>query len=272
MGRNNSLPTKADLLYLRRKTIEMAYQAGGAHIGAALSVAEIVAVLYNNILKIKPKNPDFPNRDRFVLSKGHGCLAVYITLADLGFFPKKELDLFCKPGGILVGHTTVTIPGVEASTGSIGHGLPMGVGMALAAKLDKKKWRVFVILSDGDIQEGSTWEAIMSAGHFKLDNLRAIIDFNNFNSFQKATDTFSNLLPLKEKFESFGWSYDEADGHDVGQIYKSLIKMPYVKDKPSVLLARTVKGKGVSFMENNGSWHYRAPTQQEYNLALNELT
>lgn len=271
MARSKVLPTKSELTSLRRKALDMAYKAGGAHLGATFSCAEIISVLYKNILKYKKGNPGYSERDRLILSKGHGCIAVYYYLAKLGYFPREELDLYCTSKGILPGHTTLTVPGVEASTGSLGHGLSIGVGMAYAAKLDKKKRKIYVVLSDGDMQEGSTWEAIMSAGHFKLDNLVAIVDFNNLNSFQKATDTFSNFLPFRDKFESFSWAYDEADGHDVKQIYKSIIKMPYSKNKPSVLVAKTIKGKGVSFMEGSGSWHYRAPTQEEYELALKEL-
>lgn len=272
MARSKVLPTKSELTSLRRKALDMAYKAGGAHLGATFSCTEIISVLYKNILKYKKGDPQYSERDRLILSKGHGCIAVYYYLAKLGYFPRKELDLYCTSKGILPGHTTLTVPGVEASTGSLGHGLPMAVGMALASKLDKKRWRAFVVLSDGDMQEGSTWEAVMSAGHFKLDSLIGIVDFNNLNSFQKVTDTFSNFLPIREKFESFGWACDEVDGHNVEEIYKSLIKTPYSKNKPSVLVARTVKGRGVSFMEGSGSWHYRAPNQEEYELAIKELS
>lgn len=272
MQKRVNLPKKKDLNLIRRRILEISHLAGGGHIGGAYSCTEIVSVLYKNILKFKPKDPNFKDRDRLILSKGHGCLALYIVLADLGVFPKKELDLFCRPGGILVGHTTVTIPGVEASTGSLGHGLPIGVGMALAAKLDKKKWRVFVVLSDGDCQEGSTWEAIMSAGHNKLDNLIAIVDYNNLNSFEKVTKMFHNFEPLASKFKDFGWEVDEVNGHDTREIYNSLSKAPFIKGKPSVVVAHTVKGKGVSFIENNPSWHYKAPTEEEYQKALAELS
>lgn len=272
MIQDKTLPTREELLSLRRKALEMAYKSGGAHLGATFSVAEIVSVLYKNILNLRKGDPNFPQRDRLILSKGHGCIAVYWHLAKLKYFPERELDLYCSPKGILPGHTTITVPGVEASTGSLGHGLPIGVGMAYAAKLDKKKWRTYVVLSDGDMQEGSTWEAIMSAGHFKLDNLIAIIDFNNLNSFQKVTDTFTNFLPLREKFESFGWTVLEVDGHDVSQIHRALKRIPFSKNKPSAIIARTIKGKGISFMEGNGIWHYRAPTKEEYEQALEELT
>lgn len=272
MAQSKILPTKEELLELRRKAVEMAFKAGGAHLGATFSCAEIISVLYKNILNLKKGNPNYPNRDRLILSKGHGCISVYFHLAKLKYFPENELDKYCSPSGILPGHTTITVPGVEASTGSLGHGLPIGVGMAYAGKLDRKTWRVYVILSDGDIQEGSTWEAIMSAGHFKLDNLTAIVDFNNLNSYQKVTKTFSNFLPLKDKFKSFGWNFDEVDGHNVKQIYRSIIKMQKSKGKPAALVAHTIKGKGVSFMEGNGSWHYKVPTEEEYKMALEELT
>lgn len=267
----SNLPTEKELDALRRNIIEIAYLAKGGHIGGALSLAEIVSVLYQNILNVRPKDPGFADRDRFILSKGHGCLAVYVMLADLGFFPKKELELYCTPKGILPGHTTITIPGVEASTGSLGHGLPIGVGMAYAAKLDKKSWRTFVVLSDGDCQEGSTWEAVMAAGAHKLDNLVAIVDYNNLCSFEPVTEMFENFSPLSHKFAAFGWSVQELDGHNVQEIYKALRKIPFRKGKPSVVIARTIKGKGVSFMENNPAWHYKAPSEEDYRLALAEL-
>lgn len=266
-----ALPSYEEILALKKQALKMAYQAGGGHLGATFSVAEIISVLYKNILNLKAGNPNFKDRDRLILSKGHGCLAVYIHLANLGFFPKQELELYCQPGGILPGHTTLTVPGVEASTGSIGHGLPIGVGMALAAKMDHKKWRVYVVLSDGDCEEGSTWEAILSAGHHGLDNLIAVVDFNNLNSFEKVTEMFHNFEPLAKKFKDFGWEAVEVDGHNVKQIYASLSKTPFVKRKPSVIIAHTIKGKGVSFMESSGTWHYKVPSREEYEKALEEL-
>lgn len=266
-----NLPTKEELNSLRKKCIDITVSSGGGHLGGAFSAAEIVSVLYKNILRVNPKKPKWEDRDRFILSKGHSCLSVFVTLSNLGFFPKKELELYCRPGGILPGHTTITVPGVEASTGSLGHGLSIGVGMAMASKLDRKKWRVFVLASDGDCEEGSTWEAIMTAGHRKLDNLVLIIDYNNINSFEHVNETFSNFAPLKDKLEAFGWEVVEIDGHDVGQIYKVLAKVPFKKLKPSVVVAKTVKGKGVSFMEDNPPWHYRVPTPEEYAQAIKEL-
>ncbi|MBI4039350.1 transketolase [Candidatus Daviesbacteria bacterium] len=265
-------PTHKKLAQIRLKSLEMAHTAGGGHLGAAYSITEILTVLYHNILRVKPHQPQWPDRDRFILSKGHGCLALYVILAEMGFFPKKQLELYCQPGGILPGHTTLTVPGVEASTGSLGHGLSIGVGMALAAKLDKKPWRVFVVLSDGDCQEGSTWEAILAAGHHKLDNLVVIVDFNNLNSFEKVTNMFHNFEPLANKFKDFGWAVKETDGHNVDQIYESLSASPFNTGKPSIVIAHTVKGKGVSFMENSPVWHYRAPTQEEYQKAMKELS
>lgn len=266
------LPTKDDLRLLRKRCVEMAYEAGGGHLGAALSMAEIISVLYKNILHVNPKKPNDPNRDRFILSKGHGCLAFYVTLANLGFFPKSQLKLHCKTGGILPGHTTLGIPGVEASTGSLGHGLPMSVGMAIGIRLDGRKSRVFAILSDGDCQEGSTWEAIMAAGHHGLDNLTVVVDHNNLCSFEPASKTFQNFQPLGDKFAAFSWVVREVDGHDVEQVYKALAASPFKSGKPSVIIAHTTKGKGVSFMENNPLWHYRVPTEDEYQKALVELS
>src|SRR3990167_1338789 len=231
------LPTKEELNSLRKKCIDITVNAGGGHLGGAFSATEIIAVLYKNILKVNPKKPNWIERDRFIFSKGNSCLPVFVTLANLGFFPKKELELYCKPGGILPGHTTITIPGVEASTGSLGHGLSIGVGMAMAGKMGKKKRKVFVVVSDGDCEEGSTWEAIMTAGHRKLDNLVVVVDYNNLNSFEHVSETFSNFAPLKTKFESFGWEVLEIDGHNLNQIYTTLSKAPFKKNKPSVIVA-----------------------------------
>lgn len=269
--KNTNLPTKEELNSLRKKCIDITVAAGGGHLGGAFSAAEIIAVLYKNILRVDPKRPNWEERDRFIFSKGHSCLPVFVTLANFGFFPKKELDLYCKPGGILPGHTTITIPGVEASTGSLGHGLSIGVGMAIAGKLDRAKWRVFVVVSDGDCEEGSTWEALMAAGSKKLDNLVVIVDYNNLNSFEHVSETFSNFAPLKQKFEAFGWSVLEIDGHNLGQIYKSLSKIPKQKNNPTAVIAKTIKGKGVSFMEDNPPWHYRVPNPEEYSKAMKEL-
>lgn len=265
------LPTIEEILSLKKKAVDMTYFGGGGHLGTTFSLAEIMTVLYKNILKVKPKEPSWENRDRLIMSKGHGCLPVYILLAEMGFFPKKELEFYCKPGGILAGHTTLGVPGVEASTGSLGHGLPISVGMAKAAKLDKKPWRVFTVLSDGDCQEGSTWEAAMAAGHHKLNNLTAIVDYNKYCSYEKISDFLSSFEPITDKFKDFGWSVKEVDGHNVKEIFDMLSKTPFEKNKPSVVIAHTVKGNGVQWLIDRPNPHYKSLKEEEYEIILSQL-
>lgn len=267
----NKLPTEEEILNLKKKAVDMTFFGGGGHLGTTFSLAEIMSVLYKNILKVKPKEPRWEERDRLVMSKGHGCLPVYILLAELGFFPKKELELFCKPGGMLAGHTTLGVPGVEASTGSLGHGLSISVGMAKAAKLNNKKWRVFTVLSDGDCQEGSTWEAAMAAGHHKLDNLTAIVDYNKYCSYEKIENFLSSFEPIIDKFNSFGWSVKEIDGHNTKQIYGALSKTPFNRNKPSVIIAHTIKGNGVQWLVDRPNPHYKSLKEEEYQLILSQL-
>ncbi len=266
---NNELKTKAK--EIRKKILNMVMKSGGAHIGPAYSIVEILTALYFKGLRIDPNNPNWEERDRFILSKGHGCAALYVVLTEKGFFPEKELDKFCKKEGILGGHPERDkIPGVEASTGSLGHGLSIGVGMALVGKFDQKNYRVFVLLGDGECQEGSVWEAAMSAAQFRLDNLIAIVDYNKLQAIG-AIDEIISLKPLKEKWSSFGWSIKEIDGHNFGEILPTLKLVPFEKGKPSLIVAHTVKGKGVSFMENKIIWHFRLPNQTELKQALEEL-
>ena len=256
---------------IRKKILKMNYLAQGTHIGSSLSTVDILTVLYFKFLKINPKNPLEENRDRFILSKGHAAASLYATLAQKGFFPVKILDGYCQDGKKLPGHATRgSVPGVEASTGSLGHGLPMAAGMALAAKRDKKKCRAFVLLSDGECDEGSNWEAALFSGHHKLDNLVAIIDYNKLQAFGKTNDVL-NLEPLKDKWLAFGWRVREIDGHNFPEIDRAFSKIPFEKDKPNLIIAHTVKGKGVSFMENKLEWHYKNLTKEKYQEALKEL-
>ena len=256
---------------IRKKVLKMAFEARASHIGSSLSEVDILTVLYFKILSIDPKNPWFDDRDRFILSKGHGVAALYATLSQKGFFPENILDTYCKEGGKLPGHSTRNCaPGVEVSTGSLGHGLPMGAGMALAGKRDKKNYRVFVLMSDGECDEGTTWEAALFASHHGLDNLIVIIDYNKLQAFGRTNEVL-NLEPLKEKWQSFGWKVKEIDGHNFSEIENALSRIPFEKTKPSLIIANTVKGKGVSFMEDKLEWHYKNLTQEDYGKALKEL-
>ncbi len=256
---------------LRRLMFRTICKGGGGHITGSLSTAEILAVLYYEILNINPKNPTDPARDRFILSKGHAGVALYSILADRGFFKKAHLDTFGKCGTILGGHPDMyKVPGVEASTGALGHGFPFGVGMALAAKFDKKVYRVFVLLGDGECQEGSIWEAALFAPQHRLDNLVAIIDYNKFQAMDKL-DEIVSLDPLVDKWKSFGWEAKEVDGHNISQLQDTFKSIPFAKGKPNLIVANTTKGKGVSFMEDVALWHYRLPNDQEMKIACREL-
>ena len=256
---------------IRKKILKMIFNSQSSHIGSALSCVDILTVLYFRILNVDPKTPQIDNRDRFILSKGHAASSLYATLAQKGFFSEEILNTYCKDGGRLSGHSTRgCVPGVETSTGSLGHGIAIGAGIALAGKLECKNYRTFVLISDGECDEGSIWEAAMFAAHHKLDNLVVIIDYNKLQAFGK-TNEILNLEPLKEKWLSFNWQAQEIDGHDFSQIEKTLNNIPFKKDKPSLIIAHTIKGKGISFMENKLEWHYKAPNKEEYNLAIKEL-
>lgn len=256
---------------IRIHALKMANSGGGSHIGSSLSIADILAVLYNVIMNIDPNDPCKNDRDRFILSKGHAGAAVYAVLAETGFFPLSKLETHYKDGSDLSGHVShKNVPGVELSTGSLGHGLNVGVGMAKAAKLDNKSHRIFVLLSDGECDEGSVWEAAMFASHHKLHNLIAIIDYNKIQSLESVSDTLE-LEPLVKKWESFGWSSVEVDGHDHNQLKSKLGNIPSINSNPTVYICHTTKGKGVSFMENSVLWHYRCPRGEEFEMALKEL-
>jgi len=255
---------------IRAHALRMTHGGRSGHVGSMLSMADILAVLYESILRVDPKNPDCPERDRFVLSKGHGGGAVYAALAEKGFFPKEWLSTYYKDNGKLSGHISHYIPGVEFSTGSLGHGLPVATGMALAAKHAGKKHRIFCLMSDGDCDEGSTWEAIMFAAQHKFDNLTVIVDYNRVQALGHVEDVIE-LEPFAEKIKAFRWGVREIDGHNYEQIEDALNSLPIEKGKPSFIIARTTKGKGVSWMENTVSCHYGAVNDEQLSKALCEL-
>jgi transketolase len=256
---------------LRRHVIIMTATAGSGHPGGSLSAADIVTALYFKILHHDPQNPLWPDRDRFILSKGHAAPILYAALAEAGYFPVAELVTLRKLDSRLQGHTDRKLtPGVEMSAGSLGMGLSFGVGIALAARLDSRMFRTYVLLSDGECEEGQTWEAALSAAHFRLDNLTAIVDCNGMQLSGWVRDIM-NIEPFARKWQAFGWRTLTVDGHDFDQIVSACQTAKKVKNKPTVIVARTVKGKGVSFMENNVEFHGKAPTWEEAERALKEL-
>ena len=256
---------------LRKTIFEVICQGGGGHIPACLSIVEILTVLYHQILLINPDNPKDPDRDRFILSKGHASVALYAILADKGFISYEQLATYGHSGTMLGGHPDMyAVAGVEASTGALGHGFGFGVGMALAGKMDKKQYRVFVLLGDGECQEGSVWEAAMFAPQHNLDNLIAIIDYNKLQALDRLDDIVS-LEPLADKWKSFGWEVRQVDGHDTPALLDIFQAVPFATGKPSLVIAHTIKGKGISFMENVPIWHYRLPNADEMKIACAEL-
>lgn len=258
---------------IRRHGLEMTHLSRGSHIGSIFSLAEIMATLYTRVLNVRPQEPDWPERDRLILSKGHAGAAVYAALAERGFFPVEELQTHYQNGSRLSGHVSHKgVPGVEFSTGSLGHGLAVAAGMALAAQKDGRTHRVYCILGDGECDEGSVWEAALIAHQFKLDRLIAVVDHNKMQSLDFCENTLS-LAPFAEKWRAFGWNTLEVDGHDTDALTEAFAQAQAAagQGRPTVLLASTVKGKGVSFMENNILWHYRSPQGEEYEAALNEL-
>jgi transketolase len=256
---------------LRSHSLRMISQAKTSHIGSCLSMADILAVLYGRILNVDPKQPAWPARDRLIVSKGHAAAVTYAAIAEAGFMPKERLAEYARNGGQLYGHVThVGVPGVEFSSGSLGHGLPVGAGMALMGKRSGAAWRVFVVMSDGELDEGSNWEAILFAGHHQLDNLTIVIDYNKIQSLDWVDKTLK-LEPLADKFRAFGWSVREVDGHDVTELSAALEAVPLETGRPNAVIAHTVKGKGVSWMEGKVLWHYRPPTPDELVTALAEV-
>jgi transketolase len=257
---------------IRRHTLHMTSRGGSSHIGSIFSVVDIVSVLYGRVARFDPTNPRHRDRDRIVLSKGHAGAAIYAVLAELGFFPLDELNKHYQDGSNLSGHVSHKgIPGVEFSTGSLGHGLPVAVGMAYAAKMRGDNHRVFVIMSDGECDEGSNWEAIMFAAHHGLSNLTAVIDYNKLQSLASVAETLQ-LEPFADKWEAFGWSTQEVGGHDHDALGIALGSVSPESNTPRCVIAHTVKGKGVSFMENSVLWHYRTARGDEFDAALAELT
>ena len=256
---------------LRRHIVAMTGEAGSGHPGGSLSAVEILIALYFKVMRHKPLDPHWPDRDRFILSKGHAAPALYATLAECGYFPEEELVTLRQMDSCLQGHTDCTItPGVEMSSGALGQGLSFGIGVALAGRLNSKDYRVYVLLGDGECDEGQVWEAAMAAAHFKVDNLTAIVD-NNGQQIDGWNRDVMNLDPFPEKWQAFGWQVIEADGHSVPQLTQALEKAKKVKGQPALILAHTIKGKGVSFMENNPHFHGTAPTAEELKRALKEL-
>ena len=258
---------------IRRNGLEMTHISHGSHIGSVLSVAEIIAVLYSSVLNVDPRQPKKPDRDRLILSKGHAGSAVYAALAETGFFPVEQLKTHYANGSILSGHVSHKgVPGVEVSTGSLGHGLGVGTGMALGAKMDGAQWRTYVVLGDGECDEGSVWESALQAAQYKLDRLIAVVDYNHMQSLATVEDTLK-LEPFEQKWKDFGWNAESVNGHDTEALKEAFAraKENAGSRKPYVILAHTVKGKGISFMENNILWHYRTPQGEEYEAALKEL-
>ena len=255
---------------VRIHCLKMVHKGKSGHIGSMLSMADILPVIYTQILNVDPKAPEKADRDRFLLSKGHGGAALLATLAELGYFPLEWLDQYYCDNGKLSGHISHHIPGVEFSTGSLGHGLPVACGMALAARQAGKKHRIFCMSSDGDLNEGSTWEAIMLAGQHHYDNLIMLVDYNRLQALGKSKEII-DLESLKEKLELFGWRAAEVDGHDQKAVYESLRDLPLCCNKPSAVIFHTVKGKGVSFMENDYKWHYGGLTSELCEKAIKEL-
>jgi transketolase len=265
---------KTDISELARRirihALRMTSVGGGSHIGAILSCADILAVLYGCVLNLNPENPKAADRDRFVLSKGHACAGVYAALAERGFFSIEKLDTHYQDGSNLCGHISHRVPGVEVSTGALGHGLPIACGMAYAAKMAGATHRVFALLGDGECDEGSVWEAALFAGHHGLDNLTVIVDYNRIQGIAPICDVLE-LAPFADKWTSFRWSVRETDGHNTEDLLSALSMAPFIPGRPSCVLAHTTKGKGVSFMENTVLWHYRIPKGAEFEAALREL-
>jgi len=253
---------------VRIHAVKMVNKGGSSHIGSVLSIVDILAVLYGRVMQYRSNEPKWVNRDRFILSKGHAGAGVYAVLAECGFFNIAELDKHYQDGSIFSGHVSHKgVPGVELSTGSLGHGLPVASGMSLAAKIDKKSHKIFVVMSDGELDEGSNWEAFMFAAHHGLNNLTAVIDRNKLQSMRTTEETLS-LEPLRDKLIAFGWNVIEVDGHNHNELFSAIDSDT---KKPKVIIANTIKGKGVSFMENEIAWHYRTPSGELFDQAMKDL-
>ncbi len=256
-------------LNYRRDVLRWIKRAGAGHTGGSLSSVDILNVLYNRILRVGPETFHSPERDRYVQSKGHSVEALYVVLADRGFYPPSELETLCTYDSHFVGHPTRKVPGIEQNTGALGHGLSICTGMAIGGRMDGADFRVFTLLGDGELTEGSNWEAAMAAAHYELDNLTAIVDCNTLQITGRTRDVMSTE-PLAEKFAAFGWAVRSVDGHDIAALTEAL-SAPLESGRPGVIIARTIKGKGVSFMEDSVTWHHRVPNDEEYALAIAEI-
>jgi transketolase len=258
-------------LWIRRRSFRMVYEAQLGHPGGDFSAADILATLYFGVLRYDPRKPNDPNRDRFVMSKGHCTGAFYSVLAAAGYFPEDMLSTYMQPQSMLNGHPNRNyLPGVETNTGPLGHGLPVATGIAIAGQLDGADFRTFVLTGDGELQEGSNWEAALTAGHRKLENLTLIVDRNRLQQGARTEDT-AGLDPLDDKWGSFGWHVEMVDGHDYAQLYEVLRRSPKGRGKPLCVIANTIKGKGVSFMHDNVSWHHGVPNKEQFEQAMREL-
>jgi transketolase len=261
---------KLKSLVYRRKILRYIKQANAGHTGGSLSCIDILNVLYNRILRVSPDTFDAPGRDRYIQSKGHSVEALYVVLADRDFFPESDLNTLCRYRSHYVGHPTRKVRGIEQNTGALGHGLPISTGIALAGKKDKADYRVYTLLGDGELAEGSNWEAMLSAAHFGLDNLVAIVDRNHLQITGRTSEV-CRLEPLQAKFAAFGWSVQSVDGHDLTALAEILGQVPFEAGKPSVIVADTVKGKGVEFMEGEKKWHHGVPDDEQYEIAMAAL-
>lgn len=265
---DNELKIKS--IHYRKKLLEYIKKANAGHTGGSLSCVDILNVLYNRILNVTPENFSDPGRDRYIQSKGHSVEALYVVLADKGFFPESELETLCKYRSHYVGHPTRKVHGIEHNSGALGHGLAFGAGVALSAKKDKADYRVYILLGDGELVEGSNWESFLLAAHYGLDNLTAIVDRNNLQ-ITGPTEDVCGIEPLEEKFQAFGWHVEIVDGHDITALTHVLRNVPFEENKPNMIIANTIKGKGVSFIENNHIWHHHVPTDRQYQQAQKEL-
>jgi len=261
---------KTKSINYRKNILKYIFHANAGHTGGSLSCIDILNVLYNHVMNVSPENFKSPDRDRYIQSKGHSVEALFVVLADKGFYPESDLNTLCKYNSHYIGHPTRKVNGVEQNTGALGHGLPISVGTALAAKLDNRKFRVFTLLGDGELPEGSNWEAALTASHYKLDNLCAIIDHNKLQ-ITGPTAEVCNTEPIDAKFESFGWAVRHLDGHDLNELKETFDGLPFAAGKPNLVIAHTVKGKGVSYMENVIKWHHGVPDEKQYQEALSEL-
>lgn len=266
---SSDVTTKDFATDIRISTLQMISQAGSSHVGSCLSMADIIACLYNDVMNFDPVAPNWEDRDRFILSKGHACAIVYAALAHKGFFEKPYLMNYAQAGSSLMAHISHRVPGVEFSTGSLGHGLPFAAGKALGAKISGQKWQTFVVLGDGELDEGSNWEALLFASHHGLTNLTVIVDVNNLQSFTTTQNTLS-LAPLPEKLISFGAEVVEVDGHSTLELTQAL-EASKTASKPTVILAKTIKGKGVDYMEGLVEWHYKCPNPEQLAQAISQL-